>query len=201
MICIFGQAQGLLPCDGKIFFSPSLFSRFFWSRFGWAQVDLNLNTIVPHDPYPVDASVQALHETLLIGDWHADTMLWARDFLARNTHGHVDLPRLIEGNVALQVFATVTRSPSNLNYGQNHADAPDDIRLLAMAQFWPPRTWDSPLERALYQAQRLHGFAEASHGAFTVIESESDLDALIEARSNGSPLVGGILGVRGGPRP
>jgi len=46
--------------------------------------------------FPVSARGRALHDTLLIGDWHADSLLWNRDLLARGARGHVDVPRLLE---------------------------------------------------------------------------------------------------------
>jgi membrane dipeptidase len=49
------------------------------------------------------------HTQLFIADMHADTLMWpSRDLLERHEFGHVDLPRLIEGNVALQAFTIVT---------------------------------------------------------------------------------------------
>ena len=42
------------------------------------------------------------------------------DFLLeRETDGHVDIPRLADGNVALQVFSVPTKSPHGLNIGSN----------------------------------------------------------------------------------
>ena len=46
-----------------------------------------------------------LHRSLNVADLHADSLLWGRDLLARNSRGQVDIPRLIDGNVALQVFS------------------------------------------------------------------------------------------------
>ena len=56
-----------------------------------------------------------MHQRLLIADLHADTLLWNRDLLKRSDYGHVDLPRLVEGNVAIQAFTVVTKSPRNFN--------------------------------------------------------------------------------------
>ena len=50
----------------------------------------------------MSAEAQALHDTLLVGDWHADSLLWKRDLLKRANRGQVDVPRLIEGNVIRQ---------------------------------------------------------------------------------------------------
>ena len=98
--------------------------------FGPGIVEKDMNRIAAHDPWPVSPAAKAMHERLVIGDWHADSLLWGRDLTERSERGHVDLPRLIEGNVALQVFTTVTKSPSGLNYDHNSAAARDDITLL-----------------------------------------------------------------------
>lgn len=162
---------------------------------GW--VEGGRNTVAAHDPYPVSEEAQALHDEIVVGDWHADSLLWDRDLLERSERGHVDLPRLQEGGVALQVFTAVTKSPMGQNYAENSADAWDNITLLAFAQLWPVRTWDSLLERALYQAQKLEDFAERSDGALRIITTEADLDAVLEARENGEEVVGGLLGIEG----
>lgn len=165
--------------------------------FAPAIADDRMNPVVPHDPYPVSDAAQALHDRLIVGDWHADALLWKRDLLERNDRGHVDLPRLIEGGVALQVFTAVTKSPRGLNYVANAADAPDDITLLAMGQLWPPRTWFDLSERALYQAERLAAFAAASGGQLRVIRTRADLDTVLAAREAGSKVVGALFGIEG----
>jgi len=165
--------------------------------FAPAYVERSRNAVAPHDPYPVSDAAAALHATLIIGDWHADSLLWNRDLNDRGDRGHVDIPRLLEGNVAMQVFTAVTKSPSGQNYHENSSDAFDNITALAMGQLWPIRTWNSLAERALYQAERLHGFAEASDGRLTVLTSEADLDALLAARAGGQQVVGGFLGIEG----
>src|SRR5262245_32754329 len=95
-----------------------------------------------------------LHKSLQIADLHADSLLWGRDLLERSSHGHVDVPRLISGNVALQVLSIVTKVPKNLNIDRNSAQT-DRITQLAMAEAWPPNTWFSLKQRALYQAGRM----------------------------------------------
>ena len=69
--------------------------------------------------------------------------------------GHVDLPRLEAGNVALQVFSSVTKTPKGQNYEAN-SDKTDNITMLAVAQLQPINTWDSGLlERSLWHAEKL----------------------------------------------
>ena len=168
---------------------------FFILAPGIAERDMNV--VVEHDPYPVTAEGAAFHDTLLIGDWHADTLLWKRDPLERSDRGHVDIPRLIEGNVTLQVFTAVTKSPSGQNYEENSAETFDNITLLAVGQLWPPRTWNSLLERALYQAERLRDAANKSGGHLRLIRTEKDLDAVLALRDAGEDVVGGVLGIEG----
>lgn len=155
------------------------------------------NAVAEHAPYAVSDQAAALHKSLIIGDWHADSLLWSRDLGKRGTRGHVDIPRLQEGNVALQVFTTVTKSPAGLNYDNNDTEALDNITLLAVGQLWPPRTWRSLLERALYQAEKLHRFEQAAPEQLKIIRSRADLDQLLAARAEGSQIVGGLLGIEG----
>lgn len=165
--------------------------------FGPGYVEGQRNRVIRLADVTVSADAEVLHGQLTIGDWHADSLLWNRDLNRRSSIGHVDIPRLLEGNVALQVFTAVTKSPSGQNDHENATDARDNITMLAMAQLWPMRTWDSLVERALYQAERLHGFAEASDGALRVVTSAAQLEALLEARTQGVQVVGGILGIEG----
>ena len=160
-------------------------------------VEKSRNSIVPHDPYPVSAQAQALHDTLLIGDWHADSLLWQRNIAKRGNRGQVDIPRLIEGGVAIQVFTAVTKSPAGQSYDSNSTDAFDNITPLAIGQLWPIRTWTSILERALYQAEKLHAVAEQIPDQLTIIKSLADLNAHLAARTTGSKAVGGLLGIEG----
>lgn len=165
--------------------------------FAPGYVERSRNAIIPHDPYPVSDAAQSLHDTLVVGDWHADSLLWKRDIAKRGTRGQVDVPRLIEGGVALQVFTAVTKSPAGQNYDNNSADTFDNITPLAIGQLWPPRTWNSLIERAVFQAERLHRVADRAPDRLTVITSRAGLDAHLAARAEGSTVVGGLLGIEG----
>lgn len=165
--------------------------------FGPGIVEAGRNSVIPHDPWPVSTDAKALHDKLVIGDWHADPLMWNRDLTKRADYGQVDIPRLIEGNVAVQVFTAVTKSPAGQNYEQNSADAADNITLLAMGQLWPTRTWDSRFERALYQAEKLRGFEAEADGALKIIRTKADLAEVLDRRAGGEKLVGGVLGIEG----
>ncbi len=147
-------------------------------------------------PYPIPAAAGELHRQLFVADLHADSLLWRRDLLRRSSSGHIDLPRLREANVALQVFAAVTQVPSGLNFERNTARR-DLITLLSVAQGWPARTWTSRLQRALYTAERLHGLAARSGGRLLVVRSGADLDELVERRRSDPGVVGALLAIEG----
>ncbi len=165
--------------------------------FAPGHVEKSRNAITSDGDFPVSDTARSLHASLTIGDWHADTLLWKRDMLERADRGHVDLPRLIEGNVALQVFTAVTKSPAGQNYEANSADARDNITLLAVGQLWPTRTWDSIFERAVYQAERLHQAEDGSEGQLRILRSSADIDTLLADRAAGQTVVGGMLGIEG----
>ena len=165
---------------------------------GPGMVEKGQNRVAPHEPWPVSEAARAMHERLIIGDWHADPLLWGRDLTRRSTRGQMDLPRLIEGNVAVQVFTTVTKSPSGLNYDKNSAASRDDITLLSIVQIRPYRSWFNLTERALVQAAALQRAAEKAPDMLRIIRNRSDLTALLAAREGGAKTVGGILGAEGG---
>lgn len=166
--------------------------------FGFAPgiVERGMNKVATGPLPRVSQETAALHGTLAIADMHADTLLWQRDMLTRSNQGQVDLPRLQEGNVALQIFSSVTKTPKNQNYDSNDASS-DNITMLAIAQMQPINTWRSLLERSLYHARKLDRLAAESTGQLRVIRSASDLDQLLADRAAGRRVVGGMLSVEG----
>ena len=158
--------------------------------------DRKLNPVLSSPPYRSSPRAQSLHQQLLIVDLHADSLLWQRDLLVRHSRGHVDVPRLIEGNVALQAFTIVTKTPRGLNIESND-DKTDNITLVAMAELWPISTWRSLKERTLYQASKLSDAAARSKGKFVLIRTSADLAAYLKRRSAEAGLTAGFLGVEG----
>ena len=143
-------------------------------------------------PLPaVSERAKALHATLTIVDLHSDTLLWKRSILDHADRGHMDLPRLQDGNVALQILASTTKSPKGQNYDANSGDT-DNITSLVIAQLQPVRTWNSLLERSLWHAEKLHRAVAASDGKLRAVATAADLDALLAAR-RGKPLTTGAL--------
>lgn len=160
-------------------------------------VEKDHNVVLSHSPYKVSKQAKNLHQSLIVGDWHADSLLWNRDLTRRANFGQVDIPRLQAGNVALQMFTVVTKSPAGQNYAKNATDARDNITLLAVAQRWPIASWDSLTARALYQAEKLHVFEKANPQSLKIIRDQKQLAAFIKARQQNPNLVGGLLGTEG----
>lgn len=160
------------------------------------RLDAVINLVEPVPLPIVSERAQALHAGAFVADLHADSLMFGRDLLARSEVAHVDLPRLREGGVALQVFTAVTRAPIGMNIDRTDASDLDAIQLTGLLE--PSRyLWSSPWERAQIQAERLRSFAGASDGALVVVESRGDLGALRERRARGELVVGGVLGIEG----
>lgn len=164
--------------------------------FAPAMVESDMNKVEPAPLPKVTEQTRAFHDSLQIADMHGDTLLWRRSLLDRANRGQVDLPRLIEGNVALQIFSSVTKTPKNQNYDSNGADT-DNITLLTVAQLQPPKTWSSLLERSLWHARKLDRAAAGSDGKLRVIRTPVELDRLLADRAGGKKIVGGMLSIEG----
>ncbi len=183
--------------------------RLLWGAFGvllvlaaltWilapSVVGRRLNGVVRAAPRPPSAATLALHGSLEVADLHADALLWKRDLLRRGRWGHVDVPRLIEGRVAVQAFTVVTKVPRGANIESNRSDS-DLIAWLALLQGWPAATRRSLMQRALLQAYRLRETAERSAGALTLLETRTDLATHLERRREGAAVTAGFLGMEG----
>lgn len=164
-------------------------------------LEKGMNRIDGKPLIPVSREAIALHRTLQIVDLHSDTLMWQRDMLKRADRGHEDLPRLQQGNVALQVFSSVSKAPRGLNYDHNTGDT-DNITPLVIAQLQPPRTWGSLTERTLYHGEKLDRAVAASGGKLAKVTDDASLDALLAARAkatgrDGAAPVGALLSIEG----
>lgn len=155
-----------------------------------------MNRVLHAPPYAASERARELHRRLLVADLHADSLLWDRDLLQRGTRGQVDVPRLIEGKVALQAFTIVTKTPRGLNLERND-DRTDNIFWLALSQRWPVRTWGSLRERAVFQAQKLQRLAARSGGKLVLVRTAGELREYLERRRRESGITAGFLGVEG----
>jgi len=157
------------------------------------QTNLLHDSIVP----VISEQARTLHGQLFIGDWHSDTLLWKRDLMDKHDYGHVDIPRLQQGNVALQMFTTVTKSPDGLNYEGNSSDASDNITKLALVSLWPTNTWNSLAERALFQASKALELVDEFPQQVSLITSKTDLSQFLLQREINPKLLGMLLGTEG----
>lgn len=159
-------------------------------------VGRRMNPTAEAPPYAASERAKALHKTLLVADLHADTLMWDRDLLKKGDWGHVDLPRLIEGNVAVQAFTVVTKTPRGMNIESNSGDT-DNITPLALAERWPITSWLNLTQRALYQARRLQEASARSNGKLVILRTRQDVTNFLERRKTDTEIVGGFLGLEG----
>ncbi len=166
----------------------------------WLALALRLEGFVNRvEPVPLPAispRARALHDTSFIADLHADSLLFGRNLLERSDLGHVDLPRLQEGGVSLQVFSVPTVVPFGLNIERNERPGLDAITFAGMLQL-SPIAWKSPTDRALYRADQMHSYVRASGGSLLLIENRRDLERLVATRAEGGKIVGALLSIEG----
>ncbi len=164
--------------------------------FGPGITESSMNKIDGKPLGKVSAEAIALHKTLMIVDLHSDSLMWDRDINDRASRGHIDVPRLSEGNVALQVFSSVTKTPKKQNYDSNSADT-DNITMLVMAQLQPIKTWTSLLERSLYHAAKLDQAVKTSDRGLTKLTDSKGIDSLLFLRSKNEKRTGAMLSIEG----
>lgn len=181
----------------KVFLGLIVLSALLFFGAGPKMVEERINRVSDHKPFEISEDAKDLHATLFIGDWHADSTLWNRNLSNENDYGHVDIPRLQRGNVSLQMFTTVSKSPSKLNYEENSGESNDSITALAIIQRWPLKTWNNLTERVIYQARKLHQIANNNEENFMLILSKSDLDHFLSRKKDNPNLVGGLIGTEG----
>jgi len=160
-----------------------------------ARIENSFNVNLPHEPYAISDEARALHGTLFVADLHTDSLLWKRDLRKRASRGHMDLPRMRDGNIALQVFSATTKSPAGQNYERNE-DVSDRITLIAIAQFWPVSTWSSIYERAVYQLDKLKDLAAT--GEVMLLLDRNDVRELAARRQRGDDVIGAVYLTEGG---
>lgn len=156
-----------------------------------------LNRVHPSASSPVSPRAAALHDASTVVDLHSDALLWNRNLALRSRRGHVDLPRLREGGVTLEVFSTTTSFPIVANIDTTNPHWPDAVTLLAVASLWAPRTWTSLEARVLHQAAALDRLARESDGRFIEVRTRADLDRLLAQHAADHRVVGGLLDIEG----
>ena len=136
--------------------------------------DKKNNAVLIPGPYNVPDTIRKIHTAAFVADMHADSLLWHRDLRKRYTRGQVDLPRLEDGGVDLQVFGVVTKVPKPINFFINSGDT-DSLPLLFLASWRSPATWFNPKERALAQAREIMQLANTSQ--LTLVLRKQDISA------------------------
>jgi membrane dipeptidase len=148
-------------------------------------------------PLPqVSEAARSLHDESVVVDLHADSTLSGRNLLERSDVGHVDLPRLREGGVALQLFTVVTRVPLGMNVDATDGDRPDLLTLMGLLQ-GSPFLNRGPYGRTVLQADRLKTLIAGSGGLLVLVRSRRELDELLARRGRGEEVIGALLGIEG----
>ena len=166
---------------------------FFWIG---ANLELFMNRVEPVAVPKVSEEARALHAAAFVADMHADTLMLRGDLTQRSATGHVDLPRLQDGGVALQFLTTVTKVPLGFNIDATDGDRFDLLTLIGVAQLNAFATRDL-LGRALLYGERLQDSVDRAGGALLWVRSVAELDQLIARRATDPRVVGALLGSEG----
>jgi membrane dipeptidase len=166
---------------------------FFW--FG-ANLERFVNRVDSVVLPGVTDEARRIHDESLVVDLHADSLLFDRDLSVRSDVGHVDIPRLREGGVALQMFTAATRMPFTFDLHEVDTDSSDILTVGFIAQRAPMARL-GPRDRALHQAGRLSELIENSEGGLLPVRTRAELDAAIAAHLENADVVGAIFGVEG----
>ncbi len=147
-------------------------------------------------PLPeVSERARALHTSSVVVDLHADSLLFGRDLVHRSSVGHVDLPRLRDGGVALQVFGVATVAPAGMNIDRTERGAIDLLGVLFCLRL-SPGCFGGPSARLASQASGLAATIARDPGLVWV-RSAADLAQLLERRAHDPNVIGAILGIEG----
>lgn len=175
--------------------SPALIYFFMRLVFVPQILDRVANGLEQHFTEQDMSLVPPLHHEIFVADLHADTLLWNRSLIERANRGHVDIPRMIEGNIALQAFSIVTQAPRNISIVKNE-NTNDSIFWMAVFSGWPFKSLSQLSERALYQVERLKQ-ATRERDDFFLITSKAELQSYLEKRRENKKITAGWLAVEG----
>jgi len=134
-------------------------------------------------PPAISPEIGAFHGALPVVDLLVGSVLFRRDFLARSTVGHVDLPRARSGGLDLLGFSIATRFP----------DRAGRLSTPHFAALGIPVRGRSDLQLLEAFVRRIEGWAAASGGRLVLARSRADLDAV---GTDGA--VRAFIGVQGG---
>ncbi len=126
-----------------------------------------VNTLEPAIYPKVSSDAYDLVNSVGVIDLHCDAPLFEKDLTVCRYVGHVDFPRLVEGNVQLQIHAVATQLPFGFNHTMTIERRPDVLTLVYGAML-SRMALMTPYERLLYQAKRMRAMTERSNDAFWV---------------------------------
>lgn len=162
----------------------------------WHRIfDVLLNRCAVVEKKSLSDEVRRFHKDCFIADLHADVCLWRRDLMRKNRRGHVDLPRLMEGNVALQFITIPTKLVISRRFPR--AFFRDLFFWGAFMSLQHPSTWFSTSARVRLQLQRLKSWVARSEGVLRLVCSRSQLDELKDSRACNEESIGLMLGLEG----
>lgn len=160
-------------------------------------LDRKFNQIAQAPPYVVSEEAQRLFDSLdFIADLHCDALLWKRNLNKKHPYGAVDIPRLIEGKVALQAFTIVSKVPYGINFHSNSENS-DMLKLHSVVAGRAPSCWFNITNRALTQCSELKRFAARSDDKFRILYTSEDLEAYLHDRQKDPQITAGFLGLEG----
>jgi len=136
----------------------------------------------------------ALHRELRVADLHCDALLWTRDLTRRSNWGHLDFPRMLEGNCAVQHFLTVTEIPRQIN-GDNLTDVSDRLTMLGIIEQWPLAAVTDQTERALYLGAKLKRYCASTAGGVRFVETAAQLSRALDDRRADRKVRAAVLGL------
>ncbi len=159
--------------------------------------DMKFNDVVDKPPYKVSEEAQGIYDNLpFVADLHCDALLWKRPLHKRIRRAHVDLPKMHDAHVSLEVFTVVSKSPRGLNF-DNNDDKSDDITALMIGQGRTIKSWFSIRNRVGVQSKDLHKLEARDPTKFKIIKNKRDLQTVIVANESEFTLAGGLFGLEG----
>lgn len=153
-------------------------------------------TLTSAPTQPVSAQADKLHKTLTICDLHSDALIWGRNLTKKNSLGQVDIPRLLEGNVALQIFSVPTLVPKKKSQWGTSRSGLDWLTVASVVGWWPINSWFSLFSRADYMSEELSSIAKKEEN-FTLIKSVRDLNMYLTKRTSDKSITAGMLALEG----
>jgi membrane dipeptidase len=154
-----------------------------------------LNRVERAELPEVSARAVELHHSSAVVDLHADSLLIGRDLTRRSSAGHVDLPRLREGGVMLQVFGVATSVPYGMNIERNEAPGFDMIGLLFCVRLATGCLGGAPA-RFGTEIVRLADLTERD-AALIWVRTATDLVDLRAAHAANPEVIGAMIGIEG----